>query len=155
MCGYKLASTAASLHRLYVVLQSVSAGVMFPVVTLRARYSKIKDTESLRNTRILHWTHCYFDDVRELSSSDGRSPSKTFNVCVCLAFFFSWLNRAAEKTKQDFEVEIKPMPGCVRHSLPHMLQEIEEAWKFGVRTFIVFPKVSRQTWVNEAPKNQN
>lgn len=43
---------------------------------------------------------------------------------------------------QDFEVEIKPMPGCLRHSLPHMLKEVEEAWQFGVRTFVVFPKVS-------------
>ena len=33
------------------------------------------------------------------------------------------------------------MPGCLRHSLPHMLKEVEEAWKFGVRTFVVFPKV--------------
>lgn len=33
------------------------------------------------------------------------------------------------------------MPGCLRHSLPHMLKEVEEAWRFGVRTFIVFPKV--------------
>lgn len=38
-------------------------------------------------------------------------------------------------------MEIKPMPGCLRHSLPHMLKEVEEAWKFGVRTFVVFPKV--------------
>lgn len=44
--------------------------------------------------------------------------------------------------RQDFEVEIGSMPGCLRHSLPHMLKEIEEAWKFGVRTFVVFPKVS-------------
>lgn len=43
--------------------------------------------------------------------------------------------------RQDFEVEIKPMPGCLRHSLPHMLKEVEEAWKYGVRTFVVFPKV--------------
>jgi len=43
---------------------------------------------------------------------------------------------------QDFEVEIKPMPGCLRHSLPHMLKEVEEAWQFGVRTFVVFPKVA-------------
>ena len=34
------------------------------------------------------------------------------------------------------------MPGCLRHSLPHMLEEVEEAWKFGVRTFILFPQVS-------------
>lgn len=33
------------------------------------------------------------------------------------------------------------MPGCLRHSLSHMLKEVEEAWKFGVRTFVVFPKV--------------
>lgn len=43
---------------------------------------------------------------------------------------------------QDFEAEISSMPGCLRHSLPHMLKEVEEAWKFGVRTFVVFPKVS-------------
>ena len=34
------------------------------------------------------------------------------------------------------------MPGCLRHSLPHMLKEVEEAWQFGVRTFVVFPKVT-------------
>ncbi|CAN0330769.1 unnamed protein product [Ascophyllum nodosum] len=42
---------------------------------------------------------------------------------------------------KSFEVEIQSMPGCLRHSLPHMLEEVEEAWKFGVRTFILFPQV--------------
>ena len=40
------------------------------------------------------------------------------------------------------------MPGCLRHSLPHMLKEVEEAWQFGVRTFVVFPKVWNTEWRN-------
>lgn len=33
------------------------------------------------------------------------------------------------------------MPGQVRHSLPHMLQEVGEAMSYGVKTFVLFPKV--------------
>ncbi len=33
------------------------------------------------------------------------------------------------------------MPGCKRHSLSHMLEEVAEAWRFGIRSFICFPKI--------------
>ncbi|CAM9449700.1 unnamed protein product, partial [Ectocarpus sp. 13 AM-2016] len=57
--------------------------------------------------------------------------------------------------EEDFEVEIKPMPGCLRHSLPHMLKEVEEAWQFGVRTFVVFPKVPDNLKTNYADECYN
>ncbi|CAM9410946.1 unnamed protein product [Ectocarpus sp. 6 AP-2014] len=57
--------------------------------------------------------------------------------------------------EEDFEVEIKPMPGCLRHSLPHMLKEVEEAWQFGVRSFVVFPKVPDELKTNYADECYN
>ena len=33
------------------------------------------------------------------------------------------------------------MPGCERHSLESMVKEAKDAWSFGVKSFIVFPKV--------------
>jgi hypothetical protein len=41
----------------------------------------------------------------------------------------------------DEVVDIASMPGAQRHSLPHMLEEISEAYALGVRAFILFPKV--------------
>lgn len=36
---------------------------------------------------------------------------------------------------------IASMPGCERHSLASMLNEVGDAYQFGVRTFVLFPKV--------------
>eukprot|EP00966_Prymnesium_polylepis_P227695 5269377-Prymnesium_polylepis.2 len=33
------------------------------------------------------------------------------------------------------------MPGCERHSLASMVAEAKDAWQYGVRSFVVFPKV--------------
>ncbi|CAM9541221.1 unnamed protein product [Chrysoparadoxa australica] len=55
----------------------------------------------------------------------------------------------------DREEEISSMPGCLRHSLGHMLQEVGEAWKYGVRTFIVFPKVPDDLKTNYADECYN
>jgi len=49
---------------------------------------------------------------------------------------------------EDFNVEIPSMPGCERHSLPSMLNEIGEAYDEGVRTFVLFPKVEDELKTN-------
>jgi len=38
-------------------------------------------------------------------------------------------------------VAIASMPGCERHCLTSMVAEAKEAYKYGVRSFVVFPKV--------------
>jgi porphobilinogen synthase len=38
-------------------------------------------------------------------------------------------------------VAIASMPGCERHSLASMVAEAKDAYKWGVRSFVVFPKV--------------
>lgn len=43
--------------------------------------------------------------------------------------------------EEDYNQEIASMPGCERHSLDSMLREVGDAYKFGVRTFVLFPKV--------------
>jgi porphobilinogen synthase len=58
-------------------------------------------------------------------------------------------------TSQSYEQEIPSMPGCLRHSLPHMLKEVEEAWRFGVRTFVLFPKVPDNLKSNYADECYN
>jgi porphobilinogen synthase len=42
---------------------------------------------------------------------------------------------------EDVNVEIASMPGCVRHSLQSMVAEARDAYQYGVKSFIVFPKV--------------
>lgn len=42
---------------------------------------------------------------------------------------------------EDFNQEIASMPGCERHSLDSMLNEIGDAYQYGVKSFILFPKV--------------
>lgn len=42
---------------------------------------------------------------------------------------------------ENFNQDIASMPGCERHALDSMLREVSEAWQFGVRTFVLFPKV--------------
>ena len=34
------------------------------------------------------------------------------------------------------------MPGCERHSLASMVAEAKDAWQYGVRSFVLFPKVA-------------
>jgi len=38
-------------------------------------------------------------------------------------------------------VAISSMPGCERHCLASMVAEAKDAWQYGVRSFVVFPKV--------------
>jgi len=43
---------------------------------------------------------------------------------------------------------IESMPGCERHTLQSMLTEVGDAYKFGVRTFVLFPKVPDELKTN-------
>jgi len=57
--------------------------------------------------------------------------------------------------EESYETEIPSMPGCLRHSLDHMLVEIAEAWEYGVRAFVIFPKVPDDLKSNEADECYN
>jgi len=57
--------------------------------------------------------------------------------------------------EEDFETEIESMPGCLRHSLPHMLEEVKDAWQYGVRTFVLFPKVPDELKTNRGEESYN
>ena len=43
--------------------------------------------------------------------------------------------------ENDYQQEISSMPGCFRHSLTTMMLEVEEAMKYGIVSFVLFPKV--------------
>jgi porphobilinogen synthase len=43
--------------------------------------------------------------------------------------------------EENENVKIESMPGCERHTLESMLREVGEAYKVGVKTFVLFPKV--------------
>jgi len=45
-------------------------------------------------------------------------------------------------------VAIASMPGCERHSLESMVAEAKDAWQYGVRSFILFPKVDDRLKTN-------
>ncbi len=49
---------------------------------------------------------------------------------------------------ETFNQDIVSMPGCERHSLDSMLREVGEAYQFGVRTFVLFPKVPDELKTN-------
>eukprot|EP00529_Nitzschia_sp_RCC80_P042675 CAMPEP_0113519192 /NCGR_PEP_ID=MMETSP0014_2-20120614/43387_1 /TAXON_ID=2857 /ORGANISM="Nitzschia sp." /LENGTH=393 /DNA_ID=CAMNT_0000416891 /DNA_START=111 /DNA_END=1289 /DNA_ORIENTATION=+ /assembly_acc=CAM_ASM_000159 len=49
---------------------------------------------------------------------------------------------------EDFNQSIESMPGCERHSLESMLQEVGEAYNLGVKTFVLFPKVPDELKTN-------
>ena len=42
---------------------------------------------------------------------------------------------------EEHNTQIASMPGCVRHSLRSMVEEAGDAMKYGVNTFVLFPKV--------------
>jgi porphobilinogen synthase len=50
---------------------------------------------------------------------------------------------------------IASMPGCERHSLASMVAEAKDAWKFGVRSFILFPKVPEDLKTNRGEESYN
>jgi len=50
--------------------------------------------------------------------------------------------------EENYCQNIESMPGCERHSLEHMLVEVEEAMRYGVKTFVLFPKVADELKTN-------
>jgi porphobilinogen synthase len=50
---------------------------------------------------------------------------------------------------------IASMPGCERHSLESMVKEAKDAWSFGVKSFIVFPKVPDEVKTNRGEEAYN
>jgi len=55
----------------------------------------------------------------------------------------------------DTNFAIESMPGCERHTLTSMLSEIRESWGYGVRTFILFPKIPDELKTNLASECYN
>jgi porphobilinogen synthase len=49
---------------------------------------------------------------------------------------------------ETFNQDIVSMPGCERHSLDSMIKEVGDAYQFGVRTFVLFPKVPDELKTN-------
>eukprot|EP00557_Chaetoceros_sp_GSL56_P000024 CAMPEP_0176496006 /NCGR_PEP_ID=MMETSP0200_2-20121128/10968_1 /TAXON_ID=947934 /ORGANISM="Chaetoceros sp., Strain GSL56" /LENGTH=415 /DNA_ID=CAMNT_0017893939 /DNA_START=168 /DNA_END=1415 /DNA_ORIENTATION=- len=49
---------------------------------------------------------------------------------------------------ETFNQDIASMPGCERHSLDSMIKEVAEAYQFGVKTFVLFPKVPDELKTN-------
>lgn len=52
-------------------------------------------------------------------------------------------------------VQIPSMPGCERHSLESMVAEAVDSWQYGVRSFIVFPKVDDKLKSNRGEEAYN
>lgn len=56
---------------------------------------------------------------------------------------------------EDYNQEIPSMPGQQRHSLAHMMEEVEEAMQYGVKTFVLFPKVPDNLKTNRGEEAYN
>ena len=46
------------------------------------------------------------------------------------------------------------MPGCERHSLESMVAEAKDAWQYGVRSFVIFPKVPESLKTNRGEEGR-
>mmetsp|Transcript_39635 Transcript_39635/g.92647 ORF Transcript_39635/g.92647 Transcript_39635/m.92647 type:complete len:395 (-) Transcript_39635:353-1537(-) len=57
--------------------------------------------------------------------------------------------------EDDSNTPIASMPGCERHSLQSMVAEAKDAWQYGVRSFIVFPKVPDHLKTNRGEEAYN
>eukprot|EP01041_Mallomonas_annulata_P013692 gene13692-29110_t len=57
--------------------------------------------------------------------------------------------------EEDYKQEISSMPDCFRHSLTTMMLEVEEAIQYGVKTFILFPKVPESLKTNYGEEAYN
>lgn len=55
----------------------------------------------------------------------------------------------------DYKEEISSMPDCFRHSLTTMMEEVEEAIRYGVNCFVLFPKVPDHLKTNYAEEAYN
>lgn len=55
----------------------------------------------------------------------------------------------------DKKQEISSMPGCYRNSLATMMEEVEEAMKYGIGCFVLFPKVPDNLKTNYAEEAYN
>lgn len=47
------------------------------------------------------------------------------------------------------------MPDCFRHSLTSMMDEVKDAIQYGVKAFVLFPKVPDQLKTNYAEESYN
>ena len=56
---------------------------------------------------------------------------------------------------ESSNVAIASMPGCERHSLASMVAEAKDAWQYGVRSFVVFPKVPDAVKTNRGEEAYN
>ena len=56
---------------------------------------------------------------------------------------------------EDTNVAIPSMPGCERHSLSSMVAEASEAYSYGVKSFVVFPKVADELKTNYGEEAYN
>ena len=56
---------------------------------------------------------------------------------------------------ESTNVLIASMPGCERHSLKSMLAEAKDAWQYGVRSFVLFPKVDDNLKSNRGEEAYN
>ena len=56
---------------------------------------------------------------------------------------------------EDSNVAIASMPGTMRHSLKSMVAEAKDAWQYGVRSFVVFPKVPDAVKTNRGEEAYN
>ena len=56
---------------------------------------------------------------------------------------------------ENANVAIASMPGCERHSLQSMVAEAKDAWQYGVRSFVLFPKVPDAVKTNRGEEAYN
>ena len=57
--------------------------------------------------------------------------------------------------ESDKKEEISSMPDCFRHSMQSMMEEVHEAMQYGVKCFILFPKIPDNLKTNFAEECYN
>ncbi|GAB5031923.1 delta-aminolevulinic acid dehydratase [Nannochloropsis oceanica] len=57
--------------------------------------------------------------------------------------------------EETYDTEISSMPGQKRFSLAGMMAEVAESWQYGVKTFVLFPKVDDSLKTNDGREAYN
>lgn len=86
---------------------------------------------------------------RNRKSEAVRAMVRENFVAPCHFIYPLFIHEDAEVT------EIPSMPGAFRHTLESMMKEVEESIQYGVKTFILFPKVPEELKTNYAEECHN
>mmetsp|Transcript_1404 Transcript_1404/g.2898 ORF Transcript_1404/g.2898 Transcript_1404/m.2898 type:complete len:397 (+) Transcript_1404:24-1214(+) len=147
---------AAYVPAFSVGQQAVSTRSASPVATAQADVGSIKSYEAAAEQNILErnregrpWVEQRSRPRRNRKSTAMRKMVRETILTPANFIYPLFIHEESTNTP------IPSMPGCERHSLESMIAEAKEAWGYGVRSFILFPKVPDELKTNRGEEAYN